>query len=154
MERAFTIAPTASCSYRYTDLDGFVTTPEIAPPIAREVDRDSGTLGVMSVNYGPVEIAAEVGWEAYKSVADGIMFMLESTGLAHGYSYNSWSDVVTYDNAFIEDWLASPQTSLYYALQVMPDTLRKDDASAILDDEYKDIFSFEQDEDYCVSCAE
>jgi len=154
MERAFTIAPTASCSYRYTDLDGFVTTPEIAPPIAREVDRDSGTLGVMSVNYGPVEIAAEVGWEAYKSVANGIMQMLDSTGLLHGYSFNSWSDVVTYNNAFIEDWLASPQTSLYYALQVMPDTLRKDAASAILDDEYKDIFSFEQDEDYCVSCAE
>jgi hypothetical protein len=154
MERAFTIAPTASCSYRYIDLDGFVTTPEIAPPIAREVDRDSGTLGVMSVNYGPVEIAAEVGWEAYKSVANGIMQMLNSTGLLHGYSFNSWSDVVTYDEAFIEDWLESPQTSLYYALQVMPDTLRKDDATAILDDEYKDIFSFEVDEDYCVSCAE
>jgi len=154
MERAFTIAPTASCSYRYTDLDGFVTAPEIAPPIAREVDRDSGTLGVMSVNYGPVEIAAEVGWEAYKSVADGVMRMLDRTGLLHGYSFNSWSDVVTYDEQFVEDWLMSPQTSLYYALQVMPDTLRKDDATAILDDEYKDIFSFEADEDHCISCAE
>jgi len=154
MERAFCIAPTASCSYRYTDLDGFTTTPEIAPPIARHVDRDSGTLGVTSVDYGPVEIAAEVGWEAYKSVADGIMYMLDRTGLLHGYSYNSWSDVVTYDDAFIEDWLESPQTSLYYALQVMPDTLRKDDATAILDDDYKDIFSFESDDSFCISCAE
>jgi len=154
MERAFCIAPTASCSYRYTDLDGFTTTPEIAPPIARHVDRDSGTLGVTSVDYGPVEIAAEVGWEAYKSVADSIMYMLDRTGLLHGYSYNSWSDVVTYDDAFIEDWLESPQTSLYYALQVMPDTLRKDDATAILDDDYKDIFSFESDDSFCISCAE
>ena len=154
MERAFCIAPTASCSYRYTDLDGFTTTPEIAPPISRHVDRDSGTLGVTSVDYGPVEIAAEVGWEAYKSVADGIMYMLDRTGLLHGYSYNSWSDVVTYDDAFIEDWLESPQTSLYYALQVMPDTLRKDDATAILDDDYKDIFSFESDDSFCISCAE
>lgn len=154
MERAFCIAPTASCSYRYTDLDGFTTTPEIAPPIARHVDRDSGTLGVTSVDYGPVEIAAEVGWEAYKSVADGIMYMLDRTGLLHGYSYNSWSDVVAYDDAFIEDWLESPQTSLYYALQVMPDTLRKDDATAILDDDYKDIFSFESDDSFCISCAE
>ena len=46
MERAFTIAPTASCSYQYKDLDGFTTAPEIAPPISRSVDRDSGTFGV------------------------------------------------------------------------------------------------------------
>ncbi|MGA1728377.1 MAG: hypothetical protein ACO38U_08965, partial [Burkholderiaceae bacterium] len=30
MDRAFCIAPTASCSYRYQDLRGFTTTPEIA----------------------------------------------------------------------------------------------------------------------------
>ena len=34
MARAFAIAPTASCSYRSRDLDGFTCTPEIAPPIA------------------------------------------------------------------------------------------------------------------------
>jgi hypothetical protein len=154
MERAFAIAPTASCSYRYKDLDGFTTCPEIAPPISRHVDRDSGTFGVESFDYGNVEIAAEVGWEAYKSVADGIVRMLDRTGLLHGYSFNSWSDVVTYDDSFVEEWLKSPQTSLYYSLQVMPDTLRKDDVSSILDDEYKDIFAFEEDDEYCVSCAE
>jgi hypothetical protein len=134
MERAFAIAPTASCSYRYKDLDGYTTCPEIAPPIARQVDRDSGTFGVQSFDYGPVEIASEVGWEAYKKVADGIVRMLDSTGLLHGYSFNSWSDVVTYDEAFIEDWLASPQTSLYYSLQVMGDTQDKSDAYAALKD--------------------
>ena len=154
MERAFAIAPTASCSYRYKDLDGFTTCPEIAPPISRHVDRDSGTFGVESFDYGNVEIAAEVGWNAYKSVADGIVRMLDRTGLLHGYSFNSWSDVVTYDDTFVEEWLKSPQTSLYYSLQVMPDTLRKDDVSSILDDEYKDIFAFEEDDEYCVSCAE
>ena len=46
MVRAFAIAPTASCSYRSKDRDGFTATPEIAPPIARSVDRDSGTFGV------------------------------------------------------------------------------------------------------------
>lgn len=154
MERAFCIAPTASCSYRYTDLDGFTTCPEIAPPIARHVDRDSGTFGVQSFDYGDVEIASEVGWDAYKKVADEIVRAMDKTGLLHGYSYNSWSDVVIYDEQFIEDWLDSPQTSLYYALQVMPDTLRKDDASAILEEDYKNIFSFEEDDAYCVSCAE
>ena len=64
MVRAFAIAPTASCSYRSKDLDGFTATPEIAPPISRTVDRDSGTFGVQTYNYGDVEIASEVGWEA------------------------------------------------------------------------------------------
>jgi hypothetical protein len=60
------------------------------------------------------------------------MKMLDRTGLLHGYSFNSWSDVITYDEAFIEEWLASPQTSLYYSLQVMGDTQDKTDAYAAL----------------------
>ena len=134
MVRAFAIAPTASCSYRSRDLDGFTCTPEIAPPIARTVDRDSGEFGVAQVSYGDVEIASEVGWDAYKRVADEIMTMLDRTGLLHGYSFNSWSDVVTYDEAFIEEWLGSSQTSLYYSLQVMGDVQDKSDAYAALGD--------------------
>jgi hypothetical protein len=154
MERAFTIAPTASCSYRYKDLAGYTTAPEIAPPISRQVDRDSGTFGVQSFDYGQVEIASECGWEAYKKVADEICRCFENTGLFHGYSFNSWSDVVTYDQAFIQDWLDSPQTSLYYALQVMPDTLRKDDVTALLEDgsDYSTLFDLE--DQFCSSCAE
>ena len=144
MVRAFAIAPTASCSYRSEDLDGFTSTPEIAPPISTTVDRDSGTFGVQTYNYGPVEIASKVGWEAYKRVADETMIMFNNTGLLHGYSFNSWSDVVTYDRQFVEEWLISPQTSLYYSLQVMGDVQDKTDAYAALDqadvDDYlKDI---------------
>jgi hypothetical protein len=134
MDRAFAIAPTASCSYRYKDLEGYTTCPEIAPPIARQVDRDSGTFGVQSYDYGPVEIASEVGWKNYNAVADGIVSLLDKTGLLHGYSYNSWSDVVTYDEDFIEEWLDSPQTSLYYSLQVMGDVQDKSSAYAALDE--------------------
>ncbi len=133
MVRAFAIAPTASCSYRSKDLLGFTATPEIAPPISRKVDRDSGTFGVQSYDYGDVEIASEVGWDAYKKVADELMKMYDNTGLLHGYSFNSWSDVVTYDREFVEEWLASPQTSLYYSLQVMGDVQDKTDAYAALD---------------------
>jgi len=134
MVRAFAIAPTASCSYRSKDLDGYTSTPEIAPPISRTVDRDSGTFGVQTYNYGDVEIASEVGWDNYKRVADGIMTLLNNTGLLHGYSFNSWSDVVTYDEAFIEEWLDSPQTSLYYSLQVMGDVQDKSSAYAAIDE--------------------
>ena len=92
------------------------------------------------------------------------MELLLDTGLAHGYSFNSWSDVVTYDNDFIEEWLKSPQTSLYYSLQVMQNTQAKDDALAALDGDFGTMFGFdtELDEDTadmfygsgCVGCAE
>jgi len=165
MERAFCIAPTASCSYRYLDSRGFTTAPEIAPPIGRIVDRDSGTFGVESFDYGEVEIAAEVGWANYKRVADGIVFLYQRTGLFHGYSFNSWGDLVTYDEAFLRDWLESPQTSIYYSLQVLPDMQRKDDAYAALDEDFKSMFGFNDDAEdaskscsldggFCSSCAE
>jgi hypothetical protein len=155
MKRAFAIAPTASCSYRSVDVEGKTCTPEIAPPIARTVDRDSGTFGVQTYEYGDVEIASEVGWEAYTAVADGIMQLLQRTGLAHGYSFNSWSDQVEYNEEFIEQWLASPQTSLYYSLQVMGDVQDKSDAYAALDQAEVDDYlnSILNNEPQC-DCAE
>tara|TARA_R100001463_G_scaffold7722_2_gene24517 strand:+ start:3230 stop:4600 length:1371 start_codon:yes stop_codon:yes gene_type:complete len=134
MVRAFAIAPTASCSYRSQSVDGFTSTPEIAPPIASTVDRDSGTFGVQTYDYGKVEIASAVGWEAFKKVADNIMILLDRTGLLHGYSLNWWSDMVAMDESFIEEWLQSPQTSLYYSLQVMGDVQDKSSAYAALDE--------------------
>ena len=154
MERAFAIAPTASCSYRSVDLNGFTCTPEIAPPIARSVDRDSGTFGVQTYQYGDVEIASEVGWDTYKLVADGIVTMLDKTGLLHGYSFNSWSDSVTYDEDFIAEWLRSPQTSLYYSLQVMGDVQDKSDAYAALDEEDVDTYLSELLETVTCDCQE
>ena len=157
MVRAFAVAPTASCSYRSQDQEGFTCCPEIAPPIARSVDRDSGTFGVQTFEYGNVEIASEVGWKAYKLVADQLMIMLEKTGLLHGYSFNSWSDQVTYDNAFVEEWLQSPQTSLYYSLQVMGDVQDKSDAYAALSDaDVDDYLShlLETDENLQCDCQE
>ena len=169
MDRAFAIAPTASCSYRYEDRAGYTTAPELAPPIGRTVDRDSSTFGVQTYDYGNVETAEEVGWNDYFTVVNGVMEMLNRTGLCHGYSFNSWSDVVTYDNDFIDKWLMSPQTSLYYSLQVMQDTQAKDDALAALEGtDFNSMFGFddvlEADEEdiltafndpaACVGCAE
>ena len=167
MDRAFAIAPTASCSYRYTDRAGYTTAPEIAPPIGRTVDRDSSTFGVQQFDYGNVETADSVGWDAYFRVCNGIVQMMHDTGLSHGYSFNSWSDVVQYDEDFIQSWLASPQTSLYYSLQVNQNTQAKDDAMVALDDQFDFDFSdIDEDNDtdanynvfndptMCVGCAE
>ncbi len=167
MDRAFAIAPTASCSYRYTDRAGYTTAPEIAPPIGRTVDRDSSTFGVQQYDYGNVETADQVGWDNYFRVVNGIVQMMHDTGLSHGYSFNSWSDVVQYDEDFIQTWLASPQTSLYYSLQVNQNTQAKDDAMVALDDQFDFDFSDidgdnETEANYnvfndptmCVGCAE
>jgi hypothetical protein len=62
------------------------------------------------------------------------MRLYEKTGLLHGYSFNTWSDQIIYDEAFIQEWLDSPQTSMYYSLQVMGDTQDKTDAYAALKD--------------------
>ncbi len=166
MKRAFCIAPTASCSYRYLDKAGFTAAPEIAPPIGRLVDRDSGTFGVESFDYGEVEIAEQVGWNTYVLVVNELVRLYQATGLFHGYSMNTWGDLVTYDRKLLSDWLASPQTSMYYSLQVMSDMQRKDDAYAALDDDFKSIFGLEDSEPsgevvtcsldagFCSSCAE
>jgi hypothetical protein len=134
MVRAFAIAPTASCSYRSKDLDGYTCTPEIAPPVGRTVDRDSGTFGVQTFEYGDVEIAQDVGWDDYVRVANGVVEMYQRSGLWHAYSFNTWSDMVTYDRDFIEEWMVGPQTSMYYALQVKADVQDKSDAYAALEE--------------------
>jgi len=161
MQRAFAIAPTASCSYRYLDLEGFTTTPEIAPPIAQVVDRDSETMGVERFDYGLVETAEQVGWKDFRKVADGIMKIMEGTGLLHGYSMNWWSDMVSCDEDFLREWLNSPQTSLYYALQVQGNTQAKDDVGVDLEESLSEFFSLDDepevssfDAGFCSSCAE
>jgi len=163
MERAFAIAPTASCSYRYLDSRGFTTAPEIAPPIDRLVDRDSETMGVERFDYGAVEIAEEVGWKAFRKVADGICTLLERTGLFHGYSMNWWADQVVCDEAFIKEWLDSPQTSIYYALQVQSGTQAKDDVGVELGESLTSFFGLENENEplacsietgFCAACSE
>jgi hypothetical protein len=174
MDRAFAIAPTANCSYRSRDIAGFTSAPEIAPPISREVDRDSDTFGVEHFSYGHVEIASEVGWDVYYRVCNGIVQLFNDTKLFHGYSFNSWSDMVTYNEEFVETWLASTQTSLYYSLPVMEGTQDKSSAMSALEEDYDlfgDIFAPLSDEEIetgvaiknpptvprkieCIGCAE
>ena len=72
---------------------------------------------------------------------------------------------MSYDETFIQEWLQSPQTSLYYSLQVMQNTQAKDDALAALDGDFGTMFGFDDDSDQeiidlfndpaaCVGCAE
>ena len=78
-----------------------------------------------------------------------------------GYSMNSWSDMVIYDEQFLDEWLKSPQTSLYYALQVQENTQAKDDVGVELGGDFTSFFDLEEAieeplaaPDYCSRCAE
>ncbi len=158
MSRAFTVAPTATCSYNYTDREGYTTTPEIAPPISREVDRDSSTLGVQSYKYHPkCETAQEVGWDTFFELNCEWQVMMDKTKMAHAISMNWWSDLVKFDRQFMSRWLNSPLKSLYYSLQVMPDTQDKTDVYSALGDTDVDEYLSEiltDDNPITCDCAE
>jgi hypothetical protein len=160
MERLWTVAPTATCSYNHVDREGYTTAPEIAPPINRSIERDSATFGVKSYDYHPkTEIAAEVGWETFFKLNEYFQRLMDSTGLGHSISMNWWSDMIYADQKFIQDFLDSPIKSLYYSLPVMPDTQNKS-SFAVPSGEIIDfsLFGFEPSGEsprtHCTSCSE
>ena len=154
MTRALTVAPTATCSYRYVDREGYTTTPEISPPISREVDRDSSTLGVHSYKYHPkCEIAQDVGWDTFFELNCEWQVMMDKTQKAHAISMNWWSDLVKFDRQFMSRWLNSPLKSLYYSLQVMPSTQDKSNVyAAISETDVDDYLSEILTEDNQITC--
>lgn len=146
MDRAFTIAPTASCSYRYRDRQRYTTAPEISPPNCnprtKEVDRDSGTFGVVRYEYHPdTETAASVSWDVQYRLMKAWQRLMDTTGLAHAISFNIW-DKCTIDEAFIADWLKSPLKTTYYRLVTQQDALDKSTVWSQCNDEV------------CITCAE
>jgi hypothetical protein len=99
------------------------------------VDRDSSTLGVQSYQFNPkCEIAEEVGWDTFFELNCEWQVMMDKTKKAHAISMNWWSDMVKMDRSFMDRWLNSPLKSLYYSLQVQPDTQDKTDIYSALGD--------------------
>lgn len=118
MERTLTIAPTASCAYRYEDREGYTCTPEISPPVDRAVDRYSGTFGIQTYDHHPrVETALEVGYDLYFRLADCWQQTMEMTAQAHSISFNVW-DTQPVNREFVERWIHSSLWTLYYRLPV------------------------------------
>lgn len=112
LERAFTIAPTQSCAYRYTDLAGNTTCRNINPPLARRVRRTSHTVAELAgwYHHGNVETISdpyliEKLWENWQE-------LMNRTNLAHCMSYDLYHTVDA-------DWLTyfltkSPLVTTYY----------------------------------------
>lgn len=140
--RVFTVAPTASCSYRSKDLLGYSCTPEIAAPIATSIERVSDAHDTVEYDYNPdCETADKVGWEEHWRLNCLWQTLMNSTGVAHSISTNWWVDQTVMDRSLIERFLKSPLWSLYYALP----TAQNQDKSEVIGAVKKD---------YCSACAQ
>jgi len=112
--RAFCIAPTASSSYAHEDLEGYTTTPEIAPPIYQQVERLSQIIMEDIVyEYGDVETVAMVGWETIWEMSELWQELMNLTGLAHSISFNLLEDMTPFD---FKKWCDGPLLTTYYRL--------------------------------------
>lgn len=151
MRAVFTIAPTASCSFKGRDSEGYTTSPEIAPPLDRIIDRESETMEViLNVQYHPdCEVAEEVEYSVHFRTACCIQSFMNSTGLAHSISFNWWSDKTVMNKDEIGRFLSSPLLSYYYALPVARLTQDKSRVSSEIRDE--DACDFSKP---CVACSE
>lgn len=143
LERAFTIAPTATCSFNHTDKRGYTTSPEISPPIChvetKRTRRESGTMGVTEYQYPiNVESAEEVGWDTYWRLTNVWQRLMNSTGKAHCMSINIWTDCPC-DEAWFKDWLTSARITTYYRMLAVQNFVDKSSidsgGTAILDEE-------------------
>jgi Ribonucleotide reductase, barrel domain len=162
MERAFTIAPTASCSYRAFDAHGFTIAPEISPPIARQVDRDSETLGVKTYEYHPrTEIAVDVGWSTQWKLLNLWQRMMDATELAHTISANIWTSQKIDEKWILEEFMPSALQTTYYRISVDNYALDKSEiltptsAEEKLRSIYADpLAGAASDPQYCAACGD
>jgi hypothetical protein len=155
-ERAFAIAPTASTSYRNHDCQGFVTTPEISPPVAHSITKISRRQtrdGFQDYQYPMnVELAGkDVSWQTYDRLVIAWQEMMDNTGLAHAISYNWW-DVKPVNRETLLGWFRSPLVSVYYR---WPTDVEASDKSRSDIQESEEITEFWDDEEleYCEACA-
>lgn len=152
MERAFTVEPTASVSYRNKDSRGFVTCPEISPPTCHEETkistRDSTTFGQEEVQYPlDVETAVSVGHDVYFRLACSWQRLMNSTGLAHSISFNLWN-TQEINEGFLAQWLESPLCTTYYRWMIEQSYVDKSTIASTISDSYVGMLLGDADEDF------
>lgn len=166
MDRMFVIAPTASSSYRYKDIQGFTTAPEISAPIDYELDRDSGTFGVQTYEYNPkTEIAKDVGWSVQWRLLNAWQRLMDSTGMGHSISANLWSQQVITPEWITDTFMPSALKTTYYRITVDSEALDKSEVVTPESSEEKLRSLYEEpkacpvirlpedDPNYCAACG-
>lgn len=132
MDRAFTVAPTATCFQKHDDLEGYCVTPEISAPIDLEIERASETFGIVEYEFNPnCETAFQVGWGVQWRLLNVWQRLMDSTGKGHSISANIWSTQPV-DKHWIDTFLDSDLKTTYYRLSV---SQFSNDKSQVLTDE-------------------
>lgn len=113
LERAFSVEPTQRCYLDYKDLQGYTVSRQIDPPFSNPEARESSVHGEDIVQYHPlIETASEVGHELHMRHHEEWQLMMESTGLAHGSSFDLYEPLdLEGFKYFVKD---SPLRSTYY----------------------------------------
>ena len=113
LERAFGIEPNQRCYLDYTDLEGYTVTRQIDPPFSNPEGRESAVHGEEIIQYHPlVELASEVGQELHQRHHEEWQYLMESTGLAHGTSFDLYDYI---DVEWFKDFVRrSPLRGTYY----------------------------------------
>jgi hypothetical protein len=122
--RAFCVQPSATGAFECADARGYVSTPELQPPIGIRSETGVHTLtkskflGDEVVVYNPdVETTTDVPYSTYASLCGLWQLLMDSTGLAHSHSgcwYSSTSE--DFEVADLVDFIDSPRHNLYYRL--------------------------------------
>lgn len=126
MRAAFAIEPCASNFRRYKDLKGFTTCPNIDAPIiipgSGKLRRNSEAVGSEEFDVGPVEAASQVGAELHYRHRVCWQRLFNSTGLAHGSSYELWSN---WSIKEFKQWFYGPLPTTYYRRPISTTHLEK-----------------------------
>lgn len=162
LERIYTIAPTQSCAYRYTDLNGNTTAKNINPPLAKRVRRTSHTVDTLAGFYyhGEVEtiqsLVESAGVDIIQTHWENWQLLMNSTGLAHCLSYDLYRKID-------QDWLVnfltvSPLVTTYYMVydRIDQSYLNKSIANTATNTQEKQLTGFcaIDNPGQCQECAE
>lgn len=96
LDRAFTMAPTQTVAFKYTDSKGHTLARAIDPPLHKMVKRPSDRIDTMWVSYGrKIETCIDVGSQLHTRQWDAWQGLMNTTGLAHSMSFDLWQKVDT-----------------------------------------------------------
>jgi hypothetical protein len=145
--RAFTIEPTATCAYKQRDFMGYVTSPEISPPIAHpltKIGRRQVDEGFTDFQYPHnIEVAGHnVPWQVYDQLCRAWQRMMNNTGLAHSISYNWWLSKPV-NRETLEEWDESELISIYYRWKEKTDDADKTNIGITVDAASEEFWSLE-----------
>lgn len=163
-ERVFAIAPTASVSYRNTDLRGYTTAPEISPPVCnyetKLVRRTNEKEFLVRQYPSDVEVAdRDVSWQEYDELVTLWQQMQNQDGLGHSISHNWWTTKPT-TKENLQEFMDSERLTSYYVWPVEVDVADKTNVlleGANQDESFWEEDSFvrtaDNDPNYCAACA-